>query len=496
MKNNRLKRLSGAFTGASADSLLLTFVRVITTVLGLLVTKLLSTQFTLHEYGTYSQAMLIVTTATSLSILGLTNAVNYFYNATDDEEKKERYVATIFGIQYVVGILCAIVIMAIQIPLISYFKNEDLKQVLYLAAWMPLMQNLIPMLQVLFVSTGRAKLIAVRNLIISAARLLIVLFACFITKNIITIFIIILLLDIAQVVYFMIAFQRRNFHISLKKFDKALLRPVLAFSIPMAVYVLTNELTRDIDKYVISFFSDTSSLAIYTNASKILPFDMITQSFIVVLVPIVTRQIAAKKYEDARATFHAYLRLGYVATWIVAFGAVVTSKELMLFLYDAKYISGLPVFIVYLIVDMIKFANVTLILTAKGKTKTLMVCSLSSLAVNTVLNVIFYQFMGILGPAVATLIVTLALVITLLALGAREIHCSFISFFSIKDMVIVVAEMLGVGFAVYMLKMLLHNFISSNTLILFIAYAIYIGIMLALNAKRLGSCLKTIGKLK
>lgn len=491
-----MNSLSNRFKGAASDSIILTFVRVITAVLGLLVTKLLSIHFSLHEYGTYSQAMLIVTTATSISILGLTNAVNYFYNAASDENNKERYVGTIFTIQYFVGILCAIIILCCQLPLISYFKNEDLKNVLIFAAWLPMLQNLIPMLQVLFVSIGRAKLIAVRNFIISVARLCIVLVACYITKSIRTIFIILLLLDIAQVVYFILAFKRSNFSISIKKFDRKLLKPVLSFSIPMAIYVLTNELVRDIDKYVISFFSDTSTLAIYTNAAKLLPFDLITQSFITVLVPIVTRQIASKSYKDAQLTFKAYLRLGYLATWIVAFGIVVNAKEAMLFLYDPKYLPGLSVFVIYLFVDMIKFANTSLILTAKGKSKVLMICSLSALSTNFILNILLFKLFGILGPAIATLIVTFILVTVLIGLGGKEIKTSLFKLFDWKEMIIVAVEMCVVGACCFFLKGVLYSVFDSALFVLIVSYILYLLIMLILNRKRIIDCLKTINHMK
>lgn len=493
---NRINNGIGRFNGAATDSILLTFVRVITAVLGLLVTKLLSIHFSLHEYGTYSQAMLIVTTATSISIMGLTNAVNYFYNAAAREEDKERFVSTIFSIQYFVGILCAIIIIAIQIPIITYFKNDDLKNILFLVAWLPLLQNLIPMLQVLFVSIGRAKLIAGRNFVISVARLCIVLIACYVTKSIRTIFIILLLLDIAQVAYFMWAFSRSNFKISVKQFDKSLLKPVLSFSIPMAVYVLTNELARDIDKYVISFFSDTSTLAIYTNAAMLLPFDLITQSFITVLVPIVTRQIASKDYDKAQTTFRAYLRLGYVATWIVAFGVVVNAKEAMLFLYDPKYLPGLSVFIVYLFVDMIKFANTSLILTAKGKSKTLMICSLSALGANFILNIILFKLFGILGPAIATLIITLGLVLVLLGLGGKEIGTGTKNLFDWKEMAIVIVELIIVGAGCYAFKVGLYSVIQSTVLILILTYGMYITIMLLLNKRRIMDCFRTINRMK
>lgn len=493
---DKLKKFSGKFQGAASDSILLIFVRVVTAVLGLAVTKLLSMHFSLHEYGTYSQAMLIVTTAASFSILGLTNAINYFYNSADTQEEKDRYLGTIFSIEYVVGLVCGLLILVIHRPIIQYFKNDDLKNILLFAAWIPIFQNLTQMLQVLFVSIGKAKLIALRNFVISVARLLIVIIACYVTGNIRTFFAILLLLDVLQVVYFMVAFARIKNRIRVRNFDSNLFKPVISFCIPMAVYVLTNEFTRDIDKYVVSFFSDSSTLAIYANAAKLLPFDLITQSFITVLVPIITRQIAAKKYETAQGTFRAYLRLGYLLTWIVAFGVVINAKEAMLFLYDEKYLPGLSVFIVYLFVDMIKFANSPLILTAKGKSKTLMVCSISSLVANFILNIVLFKICGILGCAIATLVVTLGLVIVLLRIDAIEIETHIRNFFDWKEMGLIAVEMLVIGAATFGLKQLLYKVVDHYFINLVISYLFFVGIMFLLNKKRIIGCLRQINRYK
>ena len=122
---------------------------------------------------------------------------------------------------------------------------------IYIVAFLPLLQNLIPMLQVLFVSVGRAKLIAVRNLIISLARLVAVIIACYVTKDIILIFYVLLVLDIGQIIFFMVSFARLKYSIRIKHTCFKYMKPILAFSIPMAVYLLTNSLSRDLDKYVI-----------------------------------------------------------------------------------------------------------------------------------------------------------------------------------------------------------------------------------------------------
>ena len=160
------------------NSIMLTFVQVITTLFGIIVTKLLSVNFSLQEYGTYSQALLLTTTVTSVSILGLTNATNYFYNRTKDKGLQHRYIATIFNIQYIVGITCSFILFFLRYELAAYLKNDDLIDIIPIVALTPFFTNLIAMFQTLFVSIGKARIIAIRNLIVSLIKMISVVISC------------------------------------------------------------------------------------------------------------------------------------------------------------------------------------------------------------------------------------------------------------------------------------------------------------------------------
>lgn len=490
--------LKNRFRGAAVDSLALTFVQIITTLLGMAITKLVAANFSLTEYGTYSQALLVVNTTTSITILGLTNATNYFFNNTTDPKKQESYISTIFALQYIVGGISAIAILVLQIPLINYFKNADLLPFLWFSAVLPLLHNLLPMQQTLFVSIGKAKTIAFRNFIISILRIAFVAIACFVTHNLLTVTIFSLLSQIVQVVYFFCLLGKHHFWINPFKAKFNLLPNILKFCLPMAVYVMSRALLRDIDKYIIDYFMNPADLALYTNASKQLPFDMITASFVTVLIPITTRYINSNQLEKAKDTFKSYLRLGYLATWILAAGAVVVAKPLMIFLYHEKYLAGLGVFIIYLFVDMIRFANVTTILGGAGKSKTLMYVSLASLFVNFVLNVISIKWlnMGLMGPALVTLLVSFLTILLMLHFSAKELHCKIIHLFNFKEMALVITEILIVGGGCYKLNLWLESLHLHYIAILFIVYGIYIAIMLALNYKKLLRCLKDINRMK
>lgn len=482
--------------GAATNSILLMVVQIITTVLGLIVTKLLSVNFSLQEYGTYSQALLITSTATSLSILGLTNATNYFYNRTENENDKKRYVATIFSIQYIVGVIVAIGILMFRIQISDYFSNDKLQTFLIIVALTPIMTNLIAMYQTLFVSIGEAKKIAARNFVVSVIRLVAVIIACYVVNNIILVLLSILLMDIVQVVYFALIFKKDKYSIRITETDFSLVKEVLVFSIPMAIYVLTNSLSRDIDKYVISAFANTETLAIYSNAAKILPFDLLTASLITVLIPIITRFINQKKFEEAQTVFRLYLRMGYLLTCIFVGGAISLSKHVMLFLYDEKYLSGLSVFVVYLVIDMIRFANVTTILSGAGKSKVLMKISVVTLALNSILNIAGYKIFGLIGPAMVTLILTVLMSLALLHFGAKEIKTNIIDLFDLKEITLVGVEIVCMGYVVHIIAQFLSSHAVPSFFALVISYGLYLVVLFGINYKRVVGCFRKLNTFK
>lgn len=99
----------------------------------------MSHALSLELYGTFSQTNLIVTTATNLTALGLVDAVNYFYNRSNDEKFQRAYINTIIGLQMIIGIIAGILIIALSNGLIGYFNNPMLSSFFWLIAFRPLL---------------------------------------------------------------------------------------------------------------------------------------------------------------------------------------------------------------------------------------------------------------------------------------------------------------------------------------------------------------------
>ncbi|MBE7058175.1 MAG: hypothetical protein E7387_03635 [Ruminococcaceae bacterium] len=475
------------------------FVRMVTLVFGLLMTRVLSGHFSLKEYGTYSQVMLLTTTISSMTILGMMDGINFFFCREKDEQKRNAYISTIFFLQYLISTIVSITILACTVPISKYFDNESLKSLMIFAAVLPILQNSISLLQIMFIAIGKAKMIAIRNLLVSVVKLLAIVLACYVFDNIAVLLLSQVLMDIIQVIYFFVVLKHKNCKINILRFDKTLIKEILIYCIPMAMFAVIKSLNRDSDKFVISFFTDTETLAVYTNASKLLPFDIVMTSFCTVLLPYITRYIANKKYEMTQVLYKSFLELSYIATTILAIGAVAVAPELMRFLYTEKYASydfGVYVFIIYILVDVLSVLNITIILSAAGKTKTILFASIGTFFANIFLNIGSFFVFEEVGPALTTLLVTLVQGIVILSLGAREIKTNILKLFDKKYLLFFIFQII----CCFLLVSLLRSFAVQKGLpylvILFGGYGIFAGALFLCNGKRLLKNLRTINKSK
>lgn len=475
------------------------FVRMVTLVFGLLMTRVLSGHFSLQDYGTYSQIMLLVTTISSMTILGMMDGINYFFCREQDEQKRNAYVSTIFFLQYLVCSVVSLTILLCTVPISNYFDNPDLKPLILFAATLPILQNSISLLQIMFIAIGKAKVIAIRNLLVSVAKLGAIMLACYVFDNVAVLLLCQLLMDVAQVVYFFVTLKRRQYPIHVFRFDKSLIKEILVYCIPMAMFAVIKSLNRDSDKFVISFFTDTETLAVYTNASKLLPFDLVMTSFCTVLLPYITRYISRKAYAATQSLYKSFLELSYISTTILAVGAICVAPDLMRFLYTEKYTAygyGQIVFILYILVDIFSVLNITLILSAAGKTKTILLASVGTFVANIALNIGLFLLVGNCGPAIATLMVTIAQGLILLSISAKEIQTNLFRMFNGRYLVWFIVQ-IAVGFvlcAALRQWMVLQKVPYIMTLI--VVFGVFAGMLLLCNGRRLRRLLQTINSCK
>lgn len=464
------------------DSLALAIVKLLTMLVSIVSTMVLSRKLDLINYGTYSTGNLIINTATSLSALGLLDAVNYYYNGKSKEDRK-KYVDTVFALIIFIGVLTALIIMALGKYIQECFHNPLITTVYLYIIFRPLIANMGLGMQNLQVSIGKAKIVAIRNSIISFSKLAIVIVTVYITRSIATVFECMLVVEAVSLLFYYKVLYDNNVRIHPLKFDTSLFSSILTYCIPMGVYIQTNALSRDLDKYIIGFFETTENLAIYSNASTKLPFDIISGPLLMVLMPVLTKCINREDYKNGLKLFKSNIKVGYTITFIIGAVVVALSEPTILFLYGDKFLAGRTVFEIYVLVDMMNFISFSIVLGAKGKTKILMIISSFALVVNLGINYLFYDMFGFFGPAIATVIVVFTTNCILLHISAQVFETSIIRLFEWKHVGLLVIELVIIYLvlrkvSVFMKGIGIHYFI---TLTLLGATGVLIGVLLNYN---------------
>ena len=492
-----MKKIS--IKGASWDSIFLAFTKALSLLFSILSAKILSTGLTLEGYGTYAQANLILTTGTSIILFGMVDALNYYFNNNDkklEESLKAKIVNTVFFIEIVLGVIFAAITLFGQNLIANYFSNTAVIRLLPLVAILPLFANVQYFMQVLCISVGRAKWMSAYNLALTIIRILAVYLSVYVLENLIWIYVTIFIMDIIHIALYNWELRKKNILINPVKISVKHIKPILAYGLPMGIYAITSSFTRDLDKFVIGRFGGTEELAIYSNCSKILPLDFFVTSFAVVLIPYIYRRVTEGRKEESIELFSSYLKVGYYTVWTLGMMVLVAPSTIISFLYADAYVVGVGVFILYIIDSMLRFASVHLILTAAGKSKNIMIYSIISLALNLVLNLLFYHLWGMIGPAIATVIVALIYMVLILQDTTKTIQAKWTDVFDVKDLLIFVLT-LGITWLVAfgMNKLLvtwnLHPYLS-----MIISMAFFGLTILAIHFKKIFGILKKINSFK
>ncbi len=485
--------------GTAADTVYLTITKLFTTLSGILITKILSVGLSLEEYGTYSQALVIISVVSSLIFCGLGDCINYYYNGnaiSDNEAKKKRVVNTIFLIEYILWLVSFLAIVLGQNLIVTFFSNPALASLAILIGLKPALENFLYFYQVLFVSIGKARLIATRNLIVSIGKVICIFCVMYFIHELWFILFVLIMLDVIQLLIFKLILGKHNFIINPFKSNLKFIPIILSYGLPMALYSITNMFSRDIDKLVVGNLSDESTLAIYTNCARILPFDIFAVSLSTILIPYIIRYIGNNQKKKAVSVFRTYLQAGYYTVWIFAAAVLLVTDLIIPFLYSEQYLSGKNIFIIYILDSMLRFSSMHLILTATGKTKKLMYYSLISVVLNFILNIILYFILGIIGPAIATFVSTLIYTMMVLNASAKELGVKWTDLFIKRDVMLVLLKIIIVGVPMYFAEKLLLNTGLQSYIVMFIIAGIFVLINFLWNFKNIKNILHRINRIK
>ena len=473
-------------SGVVSDTIVLTFVKIVTLFVSIVQTMMLSRYLSKTEYGTYSEGLLVISFFAPFFSLGLNDSVNYFCNKESDNNRI-KYLNTIFMLSIVAGGIGGILLFIFKDLLAAYYKNTQIIGIVIYVAFRPLLQNLIALYQPVYVSIGKTKVIAIRNFLISLVQVLIIggfIFASI--RNLMVVFAALFVMDVVQILFFDRYLRKLRILINPLRADNTLIKEILRFAIPMLLSASIGTVSINIDKLMISNLLTVEDYALYANVSKQLPFSFFVSSLTAVVSPIIVKLLTTNQFDKFKSVWSNYLELGYMTTWPICFIAILFAPEIISILYSTKYLTndGVIIFRLYTIAAMLGFTYFGLIPTSFGNTKIVLKYSMLNMVLNIVLNISLFHFWGILGPAIATIISMIIPSFLYFYNSLKLTNTKFIDVISIKKIVLLVLEMLLAGI---ISTLVVGDFvISKNPVIkLIIGFCVYMFVLMPLQYKNI-----------
>ena len=428
------------------DALVLTASRVMVSLIGLVTSMLLARFRTLDEYGTYSQIIMVVDLASTIILLGLPNSVNYFLAKADTKEEKQKFLSVYLTISTVLTVIIGVCLNLATPLLIEYFDNPAITALAYvfnIYPWSSLMLNSLSNVCVVYGKTDKLMFFNVAHALCNLAIIIIsqALALSFSTYMLIYMASM-LLFGVAAVLWVRAISGKLRLSIDLK-----LIKEIFVFCVPMGLASVVGTLNAELDKLVIANYFTTAEYAIFANAAKQLPLNMLTDSLTAVLLPCIVRLMKDKRSNDVVRVWGNAINISFAFMCLVAGGLFVFAPDVMSLFYSAKYATpeGIAVFRIYTSILLLRFTYWGIVLNATGKTKLILYSSIASMVLNLIGNVAMYHAFGFIGPAIATIIATVTMNGVQLVYTKKQLNVSITRIFPWKNMAVYLLETVVLG---------------------------------------------------
>ena len=419
----------------------------IKSLIGIVLARLL----TPAELGSYRQLFLIYSTVSALLMMGIPQSILYFLPRQGPEERK-AYIGRLINISFVLSVIFASVLLISRNAIATWFNNPRLSFLLVIYAIYPLFMFSSSLYNYFMLGLSNARSAAKFTLFSVACDAVLILGVAFWTKSLLYITIAVVVSAFLQWLYTKIAL--RGFP-RFQKMPKGFLKAQFAYALPLGISSMVGMLSVQLDKLVISSYFAPAAFAVFSIGAMELPFvSIFTNSVNSVLLPAMSSQA---DIPDMAMRYKAAVRKNALIIFPLTALFFLFAEPIFYILYSSKYLSAVPYFKVYLLILPLRIATFGIIFMALGKTKQVMLNSILTLAANLALNIILVRQIGMMGAAIATVIVTWMSVGIYLLWMKTQLKLKLGDFFALWQVTKTAAAALGAGALAYLILRICPN---------------------------------------
>lgn len=189
------------------------------------------------------------------------------------------------------------------------------------------------------------------------------------------------------------------------------MKEVLVFSMPMAILPVMSMVLNSMDTIMIGFYMEPDQMGYYNASTSLSKFlKPIIMSVIFLFLPIATSIYAKNNHDDLKHVYQVITKWIYLLLFPCIAVLMVFPVQFVSFIFGAQYAGSANLLQILLLgnLSMIIWSMNTVMLTASGMTREIMVMAVISVLTNLVLNIILIPKLGTIGAAAATMLSTLS----------------------------------------------------------------------------------------
>ncbi len=405
----------------SEKTLLLVTQRTLGRFLAIITTALLVRLFTEELYGTYRQLTMIGSLCLVFCGFALPGSLMYFIPNAVTLAEKRRYTGQTVVLLGVAGtlVLCALVAGAGWLAV--RFNNPHLVTALRIyALWVGFSVAAQYFVQLMYALERIGPAIVYNLLGTQIAQILLLAAAFYFRLGLLPyLWCLVALEGVKAVVAFAVTWRCLG-GLAWRP-SRETLRRQLGYSMPLAVAQAVNRLSYDIDLLIVSSTYAMQEFAFYAAGAFELPLvSILRKTSATISKPRLVALYREQRVDEVLALFREVVRkIAVIALPCFVFLFVMAEPFIRL-LYTATYLPSVPIFRVYLLLIPLSCAALNILIQTTGRTRPVMVLSLLYIVLSIPLNFLFIHWLGLIGPAVATVLCKIGLATAQLRVVTRR----------------------------------------------------------------------------
>lgn len=388
------------------QTLTLSTVSFTNTALNTLLQILIVRMFSMDQVAVYMQSVMVYNTMFPFLQMGIDNGI--FYLLTRAENKQKEIIS---NAMIIILVACAFVGMFFLAGgnyfLADKFHNNDIVFTSYLL--IPYFCVTVPesIVSVCMIFYKRIRFIAYYNVFKTLTCVAMMLCISFFTSQGVVLFafrslISIFMAGLCIIVAFKYVIPRGRC-----AFNYEITKKILTVSVPLCVSVIAGVMSGNLDKWMVSTLLSPEQFAIFQVGAYELPFiGMITGAISTVMLVDINNAAKRNNISEVISIFNNIAKKTSMLLMPIMIFFIFAGEDFIIFLFTDRYSESVPIFLVYLLYIPIRCVIYGPVFIALGKAKIIMYREIMTLILNAIVSYVAIYYMGAIGAALATVIVT------------------------------------------------------------------------------------------